>query len=142
MSGKDSEIRFNLRLQLSSEHDSVRRAVDETRSFVGEHVEDDDLAYRIVLVVSEAVANAVEHGNEYDQDKQVRVELQWGDAAGMTIVVEDEGAGFDSSAASSMLPEEVTREDGRGLFIIHEMADDVRYENEGRRLHARLRRTE
>lgn len=134
---EDSPARHHV--QLSSDHASVERAVEETRAFVSQHLSDDELSYRTVLVVSEAVTNAAEHGNKYDQEKKVNLELVWNQPE-MTIVVEDEGAGFNPDEVQDPLsPDNLTRERGRGLFLIYQMSEDVQYEKEGTRLQVLLR---
>ena len=73
------------------------------------------------------VANAVKHGNRLDPEKRVLVKL---DGAGddLTIVVGDEGSGFDPERISDPLaPENQMKTSGRGIFYIRTFMDDVAF---------------
>lgn len=130
------------RLQLPSEHESVQRVVQEAKILAEAHLqEDEDLAHRFVLLVSEAVDNAIRHGNRYDASKQVHVSLRITNGEAI-IEVEDEGSGFDpaSSMQDPRDPEHLTESGGRGLFLIRELADEVQFEKDGSRLRLTLAR--
>ena len=47
----------------------------DVQAFLAAHVEDEDLAFRTALVTSEAVMNAIEHGNALDATRQTHVRL-------------------------------------------------------------------
>lgn len=129
-----------LQLVLPSVFDRLEEVVDATQALMDAHGVDDDLAYRVVLLATEAVTNAMEHGNELDADKSVRLDVEVEPAA-ITIVVEDEGPGFDRSAVENpVAPDNLLAEGGRGIFLIEHMADEVRYEDHGRRVHIRFSR--
>lgn len=119
---------------LKTDFSSVERVVDEMEAFLAGRIADEELAYRIVLLSSEAVTNAIEHGNQLDASKQVffLVDVH---ADRVEVVVEDEGSGFDPSKTDD--PTEsahLFREGGRGLLFMEEMADEVRFEKHGRRV--------
>jgi serine/threonine-protein kinase RsbW len=83
----------------------------------------------IAISLSEAVNNAIEHGNSGDISKRVYISLQK-IASGIKIVVEDEGGGFDESeVADPTDPENLLAESGRGLLIIHHLMDSVQISN-------------
>lgn len=124
----------HIRLVLSSEITNLDRVVEETQAFVSSHIKDDDLIYRIVLLTSEAVTNAIEHGNQLDPSKSVVLDVAV-NAAHIQVCVEDEGQGFDRNAISDPLQEQnLLRNSGRGLFLIDSLADEHSYENQGRRI--------
>jgi len=50
--------------------------------------------YEFTLVIDEAITNAIEHGNNGDPDKVIRVSVR-ADLKSLHIAVEDEGKGFD-----------------------------------------------
>ena len=101
-------------------------------AFVAAHVPDEELGYRVELVASEAITNAIEHGNRLDASKSVHVRLGSG-PDGVTIEVEDEGDGFDPGAVPDPIAEKaLMAEGGRGLFLMKELADEIRYEHDGR----------
>lgn len=94
----------------------------------------DELRERILLVVSEAVANAAEHGNEFDETKRVFLEYRLGDGE-IQVLVEHEGPGMSEALLqNASLPEDPLDTGGRGLYIIRELAERVWLENNGKRM--------
>lgn len=88
---------------------------------------DAEMEHWIGMAMREAVANAVKHGNRLDPDKRVLVRLE---SAGdeLTIVVGDEGGGFDPERVSDPLaPENQLKTSGRGIFYIRTFMDDVTF---------------
>lgn len=117
---------------LETDFSSVERIVDETGQFLESRVSDEDLAYRIVLLATEAVTNAIEHGNKMDASKKVFFRLTVGEDR-IEITVEDQGTGFDPTKTDDPTESEhLFREGGRGLLFMDEMADDVQFDKEGR----------
>jgi serine/threonine-protein kinase RsbW len=81
----------------------------------------------IGMALREAVANAVKHGNQLDPAKRVLVRLD-GAADELTIVIGDEGRGFDPERISDPLaPENQMKTSGRGIFYIRTFMDDVTF---------------
>lgn len=87
---------------------------------------------RLVLAMGEAITNAIHHGNESDPDRLIVV--SWtSDESGGWLEVEDEGPGLDAEVVwHASLPEDPTQTNGRGLFLIRTLSDDI--ETEGGRL--------
>jgi serine/threonine-protein kinase RsbW len=113
--------------------------VEETDQFLSPLGLDEELAYNIVLVTTEAVTNAIEHGNAHDASKSVHISYE----ATPTLVivsVEDEGSGFAPTAVPDPLSaENLLADGGRGVYLIEEIADEVLYENGGRRVVMRFK---
>ena len=125
----------HLHIVCTSEFGHLDRIVDETQAFIGALVDDDEFAYKVVLLVSEAVTNAIEHGNTMDTTKKVRLDVVVGEKR-VAISVEDEGAGFDPSAVKNPTDEaNLLMDGGRGIFFIEQMADEVQYAKDGRQVH-------
>ena len=88
---------------------------------------DKDKLIDIAISVTEAVTNAVVHGNKNDLKKKVRLKLK-ADSSRVEITVEDEGDGFDPSSIRSPLEEgNVLKEVGRGIFILRSLMDKVNF---------------
>ena len=91
------------------------------------------------LGLQEVLVNAVRHGNGNDPLKCVRVRRiltpQW-----CIFQVQDEGAGVPLQARSSDLPDRLDALSGRGLFLIHQCFDDVRWSRRGNRVQVAFRR--
>ena len=86
----------------------------------------DDQFYNLVIALTEAVNNAVVHGNRHDPSKRVRYRVTCVDD-GIHCAVEDEGEGFEmEEVADPVAPENLLRDGGRGLFIIRALMRDVR----------------
>ena len=121
-----------LDIECSSEFEHLDEIVDQSEAFLASQITDDELAYKVVLLLSEAVTNAIEHGNKSDASKMVTVNLTVGKKK-ISIVVEDEGEGFDQSEVDNPIEgANLLNDGGRGLFFIGEMADDYKLENGGR----------
>ena len=119
---------------LASERASIERIVPETEAFLEERVSDEDLAYRIILLTVEAVTNAIEHGNQFDRTKQVYFRMV-AEGQRIEVAVEDEGEGFNPTASADPLAcENLLQEGGRGLLFMQSMADEVVFENNGRKV--------
>ena len=130
----------HLYIECSSEFEHLDAIVDGTEEFLKPLVTDEELSYQIVLLLSEAVTNAIEHGNAHDVSKHLKIELNVR-KENVIIQVEDEGEGFDPNAVSNPLEDEnLLNDSGRGIFFIEQIADKVWYENEGRRVYIQFDR--
>jgi len=92
---------------------------------------DDELYAKLMLVVSEAVTNAIMHGNKEDESKKVFITAQ-SDSEELTFIVKDEGEGFDPDSLPDPLDEEnLLKTSGRGVFLMEEYAEQVSFSNNG-----------
>lgn len=90
-------------------------------------------AYGNVLIsVTEAVNNAIVHGNANDASKKVHLEVV--DLPNsINITIADNGAGFDyENLPDPTAPENIEKEHGRGIFLMKSLSDDVTFENGGK----------
>ena len=86
---------------------------------------DEDRLADIAVSVTEAVTNAVLHGNKNDLKKKVQIKLK-ADSSRVEITVEDEGNGFNPESIQSPIEEgNVLKEAGRGIFILKSLMDKV-----------------
>jgi serine/threonine-protein kinase RsbW len=89
------------------------------------------LRFRLQVAVSEALANAVVRGNREDPAKLVSIEAELLPSH-IVIHVTDEGDGFDPGDVPEPLhPDQVNCTQGRGLFLIRKLVDDVRFNERG-----------
>lgn len=92
----------------------------------------DDLYGNIMVAVTESVNNAIKHGNCSDKNKLVNISL-FIEPKQLKFVVEDQGAGFDpETLPDPTLPENISKPDGRGIFLMRNLCDDLVFSNEGR----------
>ena len=95
--------------------------------------------YRIKLGLHEALINAVTHGNKLDPQKLIRVRRiitpKW-----CVWQIQDQGNGLEINKRVYNLPKKISSFNGRGLYIINECFDDVRWSNKGNRLQLAFKR--
>lgn len=92
---------------------------------------DEEVQEHVNLAVIEAGTNAIKHGNQEDTDKNATFEFLI-DEEKLTIVITDEGPGFEREEVANPLdPENLLKSSGRGLFLMEACMDEVVYEAEG-----------
>lgn len=98
------------------------------------------LRFNLRVAIAEALANAIVAGNLEDRSKWVQVQAEVrGDQ--IRIEVTDQGPGFDPETISApVLPEDLDRANGRGLFLIRHLVDEVRFNAQGNSICMTLRR--
>jgi len=88
--------------------------------------------FEIEVALYEALANAVEHGCGHDPKKSVEVVVACEERRGMIIIVRDPGEGFDpGSVPSPVVGKNIYADSGRGIFLINQLMDEVRFEKNG-----------
>ena len=89
----------------------------------------------ILIAVTEAVNNAMNHGNKNDKNKFVYFSCEQLQNGYLSFTIEDEGIGFDvNSLPDPTLPENLEKESGRGVFLMEHLSDEINYSNEGRKV--------
>ena len=90
-----------------------------------------ELFGKISLSVIEAVNNAILSGNKLSADKLVTLEA-WMDPEKFYVSVADEGEGFDyTHIPDPTLPDNLTKDAGRGLYLMKTLTDELVFENDG-----------
>ncbi len=96
--------------------------------------------FRFRVALSEALANAIICGNCEDPAKLVEVRARCL-AEEISVHVTDEGCGFDPrNVPETVTPDDVENACGRGLFLIRNMMDQVRFNAQGNSICMTLRR--
>ena len=81
----------------------------------------------IVIAITEAISNAILHANKEDDSKKVTIEVISKNNSMITKVT-DEGPGFDPGEIDNpLLPDNLLKESGRGIFILNSLLDSVDY---------------
>ncbi len=93
----------------------------------------------LLISLTEAVTNAIVHGNKQDRSKMVSIDLnQVND--GLAIRVSDQGCGFNyKSLPDPTCPERICECGGRGVFLMNQLCDKIRYINGGSTVEMRFR---
>ena len=81
----------------------------------------------ILLAITEAVRNAIIHGNMNEINKSVKIGF-WEEKNELNFIISDEGNGFNYDKLPDALENENT---GRGLFLMHSLADKVEFFDKG-----------
>lgn len=111
-----------------SEMERIEPFVEELQEWAGFG---EEVYSKIVMALSEAVNNAIIHGNKKDADKTVSIEVQHTGQV-LRISVSDEGEGFDPSRLPDPLKEEnLLKTSGRGIYLIKQYADKVEFSEGG-----------
>jgi serine/threonine-protein kinase RsbW len=91
----------------------------------------EDAYGNVLIAVTEAVNNAIQHGNE--ENSNLFVDVAVGDKeTEFCFRIKDEGIGFDfNSLPDPTAPENLLKESGRGIFLMRNLADEVEFDGEG-----------
>jgi serine/threonine-protein kinase RsbW len=93
---------------------------------------DDDIYGNIMIAVTEAVNNAIKHGNKDNSSKNVFISLSLEEGM-IKFKVQDEGIGFDfHQLPDPTLPENISRPGGRGIFLMKHLSDEVDFRENGK----------
>jgi serine/threonine-protein kinase RsbW len=114
---------------LALELDSNLDSVDSAEAAVLREAEalglDDDDLHRVGIAVRECMVNAVVHGNRYNSRKHVKLNVER-TAEALTIIIADEGAGFDPDEVPDPLEgDNLLRQSGRGVMMIRAFMDEM-----------------
>ena len=123
-----SNYQFESSLQLNEFVDQLLEPIKKSPS-----------SYLIKLGLHEALVNAVKHGNNLDPSKSIRVRRiitpNW-----CVWQIHDQGNGLEIKKRNYNLPKKINSVNGRGLYIINECFDDIRWSSKGNRLQLALKR--
>jgi serine/threonine-protein kinase RsbW len=122
----------NIRIEIPSLSENIRMI----ESFIDNAKEkfhlNDDIYGNIMIAVTEAVNNAIKHGNRGDSAKNVSLALSLEEGL-IKFRVEDEGSGFDfHNLPDPTAPENIEKPGGRGIFLMKHLADEVDFTEKGK----------
>ena len=107
----------------------VEKLVDE---LVEKYSIKEDFYGNILIALTEAVNNAIVHGNKLDEDKNVHVRVS-NEEAVLRFQIEDEGPGFDyDNLPDPTAPENIEKPNGRGVFLMRNLADRCEFHEDGK----------
>jgi serine/threonine-protein kinase RsbW len=130
------QLLFKLQVTLSAD----QAAVDGVVQRVMESLREKDCAggkeHAIELALSEALANAVVHGAKSDPSKIVECDVACDRNRSLLIVVRDPGDGFDPARLPSPVQgENIYSGHGRGVYLITQLMDEVKFLKNGTEIH-------
>lgn len=122
----------NIRIEIPSLSENIRMI----ESFIDNAKEkfrlNDDIYGNIMIAVTEAVNNAIKHGNKSESGKNVTLALSLEEGL-IKFIIEDEGNGFDfQNLPDPTSPENLEKPGGRGIFLMKHLSDEVDFSEHGR----------
>lgn len=118
-------------LSLASESKSLLILEDWINSLCEAYDIGEELYGNILIAVTEAVNNAIIHGNKNDVIKKTFVSYQSSEK-NLVFIVKDCGVGFDfNNVKDPTDPNNIEQPDGRGIFLMRHLADEVEYSEPG-----------
>lgn len=126
---RETASRLEVKARIPSEVKAISPLVDRLTRLIEEShcVSGEEAA--VGLALREALCNAVLHGNCLDPCKLVQVNCRCELGYGVSIVVKDQGRGFDPKAIPDpSVVGNLEAEHGRGIFLIRWLMDEVSFE--------------
>lgn len=94
----------------------------------------DEIYGNILVALSEATNNAIKHGNKLDSTKQITFIFTPEERSFVFIII-DEGNGFDyENIPDPTHPDNLDKPEGRGVFIMKNLADEVEFIDNGKEI--------
>ena len=116
-------------IELPSRLESVDEAATIADEFAKGRGFGDEVTFAVDLAIRESVANAVKHGNKFDESKKVGITLS-DTSNGLEIVVRDQGSGFSvEDIPDPTDPENLLKANGRGILFMRTFMDEVEWSN-------------
>ena len=123
---KNNKIELNLPSRL----ESIDTAVAKATEFAVAHGFPDEEIFGIDMAVRECVANAVKHGNKFDESKEVLFSVENTEES-LTIYIRDFGDGFAvEEVPDPTNPENLLKDSGRGILFMNNFMDEIEWLNQ------------
>ena len=131
-----NNLLFRIDITMAADIKAISPLVDSVLSLVHQVHCAHDKEFEVETALREALANAVVHGCANDHNKQVQCSIACDRSHGILIIVKDPGAGFNpGSIPKPTKCENLYSTHGRGIYLIHELMDDVHFKRGGREIH-------
>ncbi len=119
------------KLDITSSFDNMRLVERLVEDVCDVFNVNEDSYGNILIAVTEAVNNAIYHGNQGNPDKHIKIGFESGND-NIKFSVADEGDGFDyNSLPDPTDPLNIDKPHGRGVFLMKNLADKVEFNNNG-----------
>jgi serine/threonine-protein kinase RsbW len=125
------DVQFTQRIEFPAKAENIALAEKLIDEACQKHNVHESHYGNILIALTEAVNNAIHHGNRLDPSKQVTLGYEVkGDK--IVFVVGDQGPGFDfNSLPDPTDPENIEKPHGRGVFLMRALADSVEFSDNG-----------
>jgi anti-sigma regulatory factor (Ser/Thr protein kinase) len=89
-----------------------------------------------LIAMREALVNAVTHGNRHDTSRKVYVQYACESDNSLSILIRDEGAGFDPSSVP--IPKDLGEDRRRGIHLMASCMDEVQFRRSGTEVYMKI----
>jgi len=122
----------NISIEIPSLSENIRIIESFIDNVKEKYQLDDDIYGNIMIAVTEAVNNAIRHGNKDNSTKNVSLSLSLEDGL-IKFKIQDEGNGFDyQQLPDPTSPENIAKPGGRGIFLMKHLSDEVDFKDNGK----------
>ena len=130
------KLKLRVRVTLAADRKAVDQVVEQVMQAVRDIKCVNGKEDAIELSLQEALANAVVHGAKEDPTKTVECLVACDEQRGVLIIVRDPGQGFDPGAIPACtMGENLYSNHGRGIFLINQLMDEVKFHKNGTEIH-------
>lgn len=122
------------KISIDSKPENIVQVESFVEALCSQYSVDDSIYGNMLISITEAVNNAIIHGNDKNPDKKVFIthKLEEGKPKILSIKIDDEGEGFDYlNLPDPTAPENLEMIGGRGVFLIKQLADFVIFSDKG-----------
>jgi len=130
------QLALRVKVTLAADRKAVDQVVEQVMEVVRQTHCLDGKEDAIELALQEALANAVVHGAKEDPSKTVECLVACEQHRGVLIIVRDPGEGFDpKTIPACTMGENLYSNHGRGIFLINQLMDEVKFHKNGTEIH-------
>jgi serine/threonine-protein kinase RsbW len=130
------KLSLRVQVKLAADRKSVDPVVEQVMEAIRETKCVNGKEDAIELALQEALANAVVHGAKEDPSKVVECLVACDEQRGVLIIVRDPGEGFDPKGIPTCtVGENLYSNHGRGIFLINQLMDEVKFRKNGTEIH-------
>lgn len=121
-------------LVIKSAKSEIAKVETFLRHVFEEHKLSNDFFNKVLLCISEAVINSIEHGNKKNLQKEIKVQINC-EKKTISVTVTDEGDGFNTNNVPDPTQNEnILKESGRGIHIIKSLSNNLTFNDKGNSL--------
>jgi serine/threonine-protein kinase RsbW len=119
------------RVILPSDLSSVSQAESLVDKVCNHLTIQEDIYGNVLIAITEAINNAIIHGNCFNKDLSIEI-LVSANQEDLNFTIKDEGSGFDyTNLPDPTAPENIEKENGRGIFLIKNLSDEIQFNDSG-----------